>query len=860
MAHSPYLSGLSERYGATQEDLNALIEAARSVDSAEALQDCKNKFALRWAIESLSPDYDFDRLGLLQSRFADATIETALRLAWHETKKRFSIKAEWPEGLFILGLGKLGGNDLNFSSDIDLIGFYDPDILPVSVNKGQAHIINQCLKSLTQILMPRNSPDHIWRVDWRLRPESSGTGLALSTVKAEKFYFFRALPWHRLALMKARVVAGDKNVGTTFLQTLSPFIWPQNLDFRALDDLADLKTRINEEHPGLSFERKLPHPITKDPAEFNVKLGSGGIREIEFIANALQLIWGGKQPLLKQTQTRKALTYLADLNHLESEISDGLKESYIVLRQIENAIQMLRNEQTHLVPSSKNDQDFILASTPYASWEELSEKSFTTRTFVNYHFQRLFEAETVSPSAAHSSIEISDLSPVGKSIAESWLRGFDEHGLPKSLAGTYVSLGETLFQRVIYSVAETELALTNIDRFLKTLSRSAQYLDLLNRNEGLLDTLVTPLLYSPHMTDLLKQSPHIIDIFLVPQKPWEPDMSVILSTPDYGTRLDRLRRFVNEHLFLYYHGFMEKGDSLEILQTHLNHLAEITLETSLSIVEDVLEIDPVQMSVLGLGKMGTQSMAPQSDLDLVFIFEDNVDSELAAKIVRRLKTTLMTPLKEGIAYELDMRLRPSGRSGPPAVKLSSFQNHHDNRAHSWEHIALAHSGVIAGNLSLGVEIESLCQTILERPRDKTQFLQDAWFMWNRIKAERIGETPHSNFNAKLREGGLMQAQYLEACRKVLGLPPSSSLKSAIHFWQYQQVWERLLGLSYQPIETVPPRYKDRVFQDNRRPISFEAYIQKSQDYAALVIEEGQVLFSQMKPEADTNSKPVKWLS
>jgi len=512
------------------------------------LQELKNNFALLWSQHAISGG-DFDALGKAQSTFADATIQAALTLAWAETKKRFSLKAETPHGLFILGLGKLGGNDLNFSSDIDLIGYYDPDILPVSVNKGQAFITSHCLKALTQILMPRNSPDHIWRVDWRLRPESSGTGLCLSTPKAEKFYFFRALPWHRLALIKARVVAGDIAAGDAFLKTLYPFIWPQSLDFRAIDDLADLKSRINAEHPGLTQERAAPTPITPDPVGFNLKLGSGGIREIEFIANAQQLIWGGKQVALQTTNTRQALSLISELNHLDTDKSKQFRRHYITLRRVENAVQMLRNEQTHLVPDSDDDKTALLALTGYADWERFL--------------------------------------------------GFSEHGLSQSLSRQYRALGNRLLQRVQNSVADTEEGLIRIDRFLKSISRSAQYFHLLERHESLLDTLITPLLHSPHMTSLLEQSPHIIDIFLIPRQNKTPDASVVLADPDYGTRLDRLRRFVNEHLFYYYHRFMEKGDSLAALQSNLTCLAEITLETSIEIVKDELGIDDLKMSVLG---------------------------------------------------------------------------------------------------------------------------------------------------------------------------------------------------------------------------------------------------------------------
>ena len=262
--------------------------------------------------------------------------------------------------------------------------------------------------------------------------------------------------------------------------------------------------------------------------------------------------------------------------------------------------------------------------------------------------------------------------------------------------------------------------------------------------------------------------------------------------------------------------------------------------------------------VLGLGKMGTSTMAPKSDLDLVFIFSDETDSELASQVVRRLRTTLTTPLKEGIAYELDMRLRPSGRSGPPGVKFSSFKSHHLERAHSWEHIALAHARPVAGCQALGREVSDLCREILTKPRDQIQFLQDAEIMWRRIDEQRIIKTPHDQFNSKLRPGGLMQAQYMQACRKVMGQTGSFELDSAIKFWQYQQVWERLLGLKLQSFEKVAERFKGGVFKENGKSLGVSEYIQRSVLHADFVEENMRNLFDNLpKPETE-DSRPVLW--
>ena len=346
---SPYLSNISEVYGDnhTLEDLYANVATA----DAATLLSIKAKFALALSTTAFPT---FDEIGQVWSRFADATLNRATQLAWEQaaTRHRLKLPPGIVSGFFLLGLGKLGGQDLNFSSDVDLIALFDPETLPVPETKGQAYIASDVCKRITQILQPRSTPDFVWRVDWRLRPESSGTGLALSSAKAETFYFFRSLPWHRLALMKARVVGGDIAAGERFLARLEPFIWRRNLDFTTLDELATLKTRINNEHPGLQYERAAPDPITPNASGFNVKLGRGGIREIEFIANAQQLIHGGKHPRLRVTNTRSALSNLAEAGFLTEVNADKLQDDYAFFRNLENAIQMLRNEHTHIVPVS----------------------------------------------------------------------------------------------------------------------------------------------------------------------------------------------------------------------------------------------------------------------------------------------------------------------------------------------------------------------------------------------------------------------------------------------------------------------------------------------------------------------------
>ncbi|MDA8997072.1 hypothetical protein N9J08_01875, partial [Hellea sp.] len=384
-------------------------------------------FALEWSKLFFEKKISFNELGAKQSHFAEITINLALQAAWISEVNKLNLKKfpKHPNGLFLLGLGKLGGLDLNFSSDVDLIAFYDPDILPIPVSMGQTYIVNKVLKKLGQILNPRNKPNFVWRVDWRLRPESSASQLVMSVDMARDFYFFRALPWHRLALMKAGVIAGDLSAGKKFLSEIETFVWRKNLDFRSLDDLAFLKSRINLEHPELVREGKFKDHVDLGTNNFNFKLGKGGIREIEFIANALQLIWGGKQPQLRTTNTLKALNELTKLNHIEHDISSQLSRSYERLRTIENIIQMLSNEQVHKLPKNDIKKDKILKILELSDWKSFDKEIIGIRNFVHSEFNKLFvQNDSDKLVDKKHGADLGALKPNIRDIANNWLNGF----------------------------------------------------------------------------------------------------------------------------------------------------------------------------------------------------------------------------------------------------------------------------------------------------------------------------------------------------------------------------------------------------------------------------------------------------
>jgi len=741
-------------------------------------------------------------------------------------------------------------------------------------------------------LNQKGSSNFIWRVDWRLRPNASATTLAMSTIAAEDYYFYRASPWHRLALMKARVVAGDKLLGNQFLEDLNPFIWRQNLDYRALDELAEIKQRINLEHPSLKTQRQWREPIVDEIEGFNVKLGSGGIREIEFIANALQLVWGGRQFALRTPHTVTALKELAKNQHLELGDANELIECYQFLRRVENSVQMLENQQTHLLPSSDTNKQSVLNLLDLKSWGELVSEINRVRRFVNDRFEVLFSEQESAQQPAPVWPE--NLSAQAEGIVELWEEGFQVYGASNEVRHRLLPLTSALANYVANDKGDINNTIARLHDFFRALPKGEQYLRLLAESPDLLNKFVLPLIYSPPMAMLLKQSPHIIDCYV--HKEWqypEPfDASDVYHAQSYEAQLERMRRFVNEHLYQLYLLFFEGDIGVEEFQAVLTGLAEQTLELALKVVANEQGFDQSPITVIGMGKVALRRMSPLSDLDLIFVFDPaTISLEHASRFVSRLQTAISTPMREGIVYELDTRLRPSGRSGAPVVSIESLENHHLQRAHTWEHIALMPSRVVAGDKSLISQIDDIKRKVLSSKRDASQLMHDALKMWDRISEHRITDSSSELMSSKLSVGGLMQAEYLASClvlknsqdldcvdvafdvllqqsvnnelTSALGIDQNvTELPEVIQFWRIQQLWERLLGKTDQAIDLIAPNYLDLLLEQSGVE-SVEQLIEKKKHCALIITNAMQQLFEPLEMDAQAIDEwqevAVKWL-
>ncbi|MEM1365612.1 MAG: hypothetical protein AAGH82_07655 [Pseudomonadota bacterium] len=711
---------------------------------------------------------DFPALSGQWSDFAADTLDTALAAAW-QTPRVKKLTRNAPDdgtvpGLFVLGLGKLGGRDLNYSSDVDLVAFFDTEAVPVPAHEGRTYVCDMVLKAMTQTISGKTDTDRIWRVDWRLRPDPSVTGLSMATDAALDFFAFRSAPWRRLAMMKARVVAGDKQAGAAFLKRLNAFIWRQTLDFRTLDEIAAVKDRIKNEHPGLAATG----PAATDIAvadDFHIKLGSGGIREIEFIVNAQQLIWGGRQHQLRTTNTLDALAVCAELGHLETEQAYRLREAYIWLRRLENSVQMIADRQTHTVPDAPEDRALATAIMGEDNWVYLTKNLTKHRAVVAERFERfLHDEEQVPPQGARR--VPSNISDASEAIIETWQAGFLAHGAApdQNLSRLSAALLDASARQ-----KDPDRAISNVDRFLQSLPRGGQYLRLLASHSGLTSDIFSAFLTSAPIASLMEQSPHVVDVLMERGGSTElrlADDAELLARanalPDEEARLEWIRAWTNERLFLAYLGSVSKQRSAQTIAREITAIAERALHLSTVLTAKHLGVEQVPVSIVAFGRLGMAAMHPGSDLDLMFLAEgdDANDLDRANRFSLRLKSTLDTRMRAGQVWEIDMRLRPSGRAGPPTLRPISFRTHQLERAKTWEHIALVPARFVCGSADSRAMFDTTRTACLTTARDQSQLDRDAASMLGLLRTERIAAQPADPYEVKLITGGLMEAEFL----------------------------------------------------------------------------------------------------
>jgi glutamate-ammonia-ligase adenylyltransferase len=756
------------------------------------LRHMRQQVALVTALADISGLWPLNRVTEALSRFADVATGAALDLALLELKAKGDLLLDDDDnpsasaGLIVMGMGKLGAHELNYSSDIDLIILFDPERFRPAGKESPMALAVRVTRTLVYLLEHRTKDGYVFRTDLRLRPHPPGQPLALSVEDAEIYYERFGQNWERAALIKARVMAGDQDAGSLFLRNIAPFLWRKHLDYAAIRDIHAIKRQIDS-HRGHGEIRVLGHDL---------KVGRGGIREIEFFVQTQQLILGGRVPSLRLRGTMETLDRLVEDRWLEAATAEDLKAAYTFFRTVEHRLQMVADKQTHQLPEDEAGFARFSVFMGYADPSAFSGDIKKQLQLVERHYAALFEdsldlgagGALVFTGTEDDPETLATLARLGferpSDIAKT-VRGWHHGHIRATRAARARELLTELMPellRVLGEQAEPDNAFSRLDRFMTALPAGVQLFSLFRANPRLLSLVVDLMGTAPRLADHLSHHVGLFDAMLAPdffelpagQAELEADFAKLTGdAKDLQDTLDATRRWTKAREFqVGTHILLGESDG-EAASTVLTDLAEVVIRGLLPEVEDWLalqhgRIEGGSFAVLGLGKLGSKELTIGSDLDLIFVFDappkarSDGDKPLAAdsyyaRLGQRLVSALTAKTAEGPLYEIDTRLRPSGNLGPVACSADSFERYQMENAQTWEHQALTRCRVIAGPAALKNRIEDAVRRALTKTRDAKALATDVRAMRFRILKEHGDDDP---WNLKHVRGGLVEAEFL----------------------------------------------------------------------------------------------------
>ncbi len=757
-----------------------------------ALRRARRRTALAVGIADVSGSWSVEKVTEALSRFADLAIEVAvahLLRAGHDAGQIALADRATPTrdcGFIVLGMGKLGARELNYSSDIDLILLFDHDRVTYRGRHSAQEFFVGLARGMIRILEERTNDGYVFRTDLRLRPDPGSTPPVLSTLAAETYYESAGQNWERAAMIKARPVAGDIAAGEEFLDFLRPFIWRRSLDFDAIQDIQSIKRQINAHRGGAKIAI----------AGHNVKLGRGGIREIEFFAQTQQLIWGGRDATLRVAATCEALHRLADAGHIQRRAPEQLGEAYRFLRTVEHRLQMIDDQQTHDIPDTPERLARFAVFMGYADTDSFSEALSQRLHLVEEFYAGLFEDEAdlagpgtlVFTGGEDHPDTLSTLAGMGfrapsaiSSVIRAWHHGrFRATRSPRARG-----LLTELMPRLLDAFAKTpdpDVALMRFNDFLGGLPAGVQLFSLFHTNPHLLNLLAEIMGSTPRLAETLRHHPILFDavltadFFSVPPGPetLSRDFDAALEQArDFQDVLDILCREVNDRLFQIGVHILRGHLSPENAGVPLSNVADTAIAKLYPAVQSEFaarhgQFPDSDMAVVALGKLGGRELSIGSDLDLLLIYNRSVqersDGERPlepityfTRLGQRFVGALSAPTGQGSLYEVDTRLRPSGNAGPFASSMAAFRQYHRDSAWTWEHMALTRARVVRAEPALKQEIDSAIREVLCAPRDADGLLRDVANMRARIERDRPGG---GAWDVKGRRGGLVDVEFI----------------------------------------------------------------------------------------------------
>ena len=789
---SPFLARLMRRYpdvllalqdAAPEDYLDTLYanldsEMADIADNDAAmalLRHARNRAALAIALADLADKWDVETVTKYLTRLADLAVRCGLDFLLREAVDAARLTAFSRDGLVVLALGKHGGEELNYSSDIDFVIYYTPDALPLAEGQDRRKFHVKLVQDLTALLQNPTADGFVFRVDLRLRPDPGATPVTISVDAALGYYESMGQNWERAVYIKARPIAGDLKAGQKFIDDLQPYIWRRYFDFAAIEDVHSMKRQMH---------------TVRGHAEIvaqghNLKLGRGGIREIEFFVQTQQLIAGGRDSGLRGHRTVEMLTMLAAKDWISHETAERLTTSYYYLRRMEHRLQMRLDEQTQTLP--KDDDGFagFACFAGYQSAEAFADDFIDHLKGVTAEYGQLFEqAESLSGEAGNLVFTGGEDDPETLETLSNmgFRRPADISGIIRGwhagrMAATRSARAREILTRlqpvILNKLAEARApddGFIRFDQFLTALPAGVQIFSLFQSNPHVLNLLIDIINSAPRLAALLSGNARLVDALVPGHMPQE----LPVSFDGFEAAMDGLRRHVHEAQFRV--GTKTLADPT--MATSYGEAYSRLAETAISTIHDAALADMERqygrlpegdMMVLGLGKLGSGEMTLQSDLDLILICDCPDFSALSdgdkpldadrwfARAARRLMSGLSAPSAEGELYEVDTRLRPSGNAGPLVTKFSSFVDYQLNQAWNWEHMALTRGRVLAGGDKLRQKVEAAIGDILSAPRDMAKLAQDAEDMRQRLRTHQPQAGP---FDIRRGDGGLVDVEFI----------------------------------------------------------------------------------------------------
>jgi glutamate-ammonia-ligase adenylyltransferase len=764
------------------------LRAADTTTMMAVLRRCKRRAAFLIALADLTGVWTLEETTLALSRLAESAVLQAVRFLLKGMAKEGLLVLPDPEvpetgsGLVILAMGKLGGHELNYSSDIDLIILYDQQLARSPDPEGLPPAFIRLARELVRILELRTADGYVFRTDLRLRPDPNSTPAAVSTNAAEVYYCSQALNWERAAMIKARPIASDPLAARSFIRVIQPFLWRRHLDFAAIRDVQAIMAQIHAVKGG------------KTPAVggHNIKLGKGGIREIEFYAQTQQLIYGGRDSRLRLSGTVETLRALAKVGKITAVAAVELSDSYRFLRKLEHRLQMVDDRQTHTVPEDEDERATIARLMDMPTLAGFDEALGFHLARVSAYGDQIFAGRdnlTALAGGLDDGNLPSTLQQLGfrsvdqvAPLVEGWQQARHRCLRTPRAQELIAEILPTLL-RALAGTADPDSAALNFDGFLARLPAGVQLLSLFAANINLVTLLAEIMGTAPSLADQLSRTPQLLEAVLedgffgpLPHRPQlEAELAhAQLTARDYEDRLELLRRWSGEQRFRGGVHILLNLTPADRAAAFFTLLAELTLGELLKIVEAEFALKhggfgAPALCLLALGKLGAGQMSVGSDVDLIAIYDvppariqsdgarplspPDYFTRLLARLVEAL--TALSPL--GRLYEIDLRLRPSGNKGPLAAGLESFRRYHHEAAWTWEHMALTRARPIAGPPALCQTVRAVIREVLTIPRSLETLRADVIEMRGLMAGQHPAQGP---WDLKYRRGGLIDIEFI----------------------------------------------------------------------------------------------------